>query len=569
MSGRHSAQIASHVHLRARSSPPRGRRIALVVASTVLIAAASAIVVVLRTGGSSRTPAAVASSSAGCQNGVPLSVIAAPEVQAATQQIADEWSATRPTVNGTCITVSVDQEDPSAVVQSLRVSPANTLWISDSRFWADQLHAANASVKAAITVNGSVGSSPLVVATAPSRVKSVATAAKSGWSAVLTGTTAVAMPDPLNTSEGALSALALQSSMGSAPNGSAVVVGAFVRLATTAIENTDEGFQALQSSPASAPPFVASEQEVVLANREKKAPMVAAVYPKGPTPVLDFPVVRVSVPNADPKVVAAQALFVSELNSAAAHVAYAQAGLRADPSLPLGAGENNIGVSQLPVTASSSPAATQVALTSRLWVAAVKPSNLLTAIDVSGSMAETSGTALSKIALASQAAQTAMAIVPDSWTMGIWSFSTADPPATDWTELVPLSTVGSSRSALNSAAASLPAHVGGNTGLYDTAWAAFQDVTRNYNPADVNIVAVLTDGANVDPVGIDLRTLTSRLKASYNPARPVRIVTIGMGTQADAAALQAISNATHGQTYIVRNPVDIKNVLLQAIIANN
>jgi acetaldehyde dehydrogenase (acetylating) len=47
------------------------------------------------------------------------------------------------------------------------------------------------------------------------------------------------------------------------------------------------------------------------------------------------------------------------------------------------------------------------------------------------------------------------------------------------------------------------------------------------------------------------------------------MVTIGIGSQADAAALQAISSATHGQAYIVLNPVDIKSVLLQAIVANN
>jgi hypothetical protein len=42
-----------------------------------------------------------------------------------------------------------------------------------------------------------------------------------------------------------------------------------------------------------------------------------------------------------------------------------------------------------------------------------------------------------------------------------------------------------------------------------------------------------------------------------------------MGAQADAGALRAISNATHGQSYIVLNPVDIKSVLLQSIVANN
>lgn len=568
MTGRHSARIASRVRLRA-PSPHRGRRIALVAAVAVVIAAAAVTVTVLRTDHTSGPPAAVTSSYT-CQNGVLLSVITAPQVQAATQAVAEAWAATRPTVNGKCVTVTVDQENPSAAVQSLGVSPANTVWIPDSRFWADQLRGANPALRSTVAVSGSVGSSPLVVATAPSRATSIAAAAKTGWAGVLMGPAVVAVPDPLTTTEGALSALAVQSAVGSRPDSSAMLVGAFGRLATTAIAaDGPTGFDAMQSSPASAPAFVASEQDVVRANRGKKAPMVSAVYPNGPTPVLDFPVVRITLPTADLNVAAAQTLFVSQLGTTAARMAYSEAGLRADPRLPLGAGENAIGAAQHPVTAASSPAAAQVAVASRLWVAAVKPSNLLAAIDVSGSMGETTGTGLSKIALAAAAARTAMTIVPDTWTLGLWAFSAHDPPATDWTEIAPLAHVGSSRAQLAAAAATLPGRVGGNTGLYDTAWAAYQDVTRNYNPADVNVVAILTDGANVDPNGIDLPTLTSRLKATYDPARPVRIVTIGIGAQADAGALRAMSNATHGQSYIVLNPVDIKSVLLQSIVANN
>jgi hypothetical protein len=262
-------------------------------------------------------------------------------------------------------------------------------------------------------------------------------------------------------------------------------------------------------------------------------------------------------------------MFVAQLSTAAAHQAFAAAGLRADPTLPLATGEGNQGVAQLPVKAASAPAPGQLAAAARLWVAAVKPSNLLAAIDVSGSMAEDSGNGRSKIALAAGAAQTAMSIVPDSWTIGLWSFSIGDPPAHDWTELAPLSLVGGARRQLIAQAGSLPGRVGGNTGLYDTAWAAFQDVTRNYNPADVNIVALLTDGANVDPSGISLPTLIGRLQASYDKERPVRIVTIGIGAKADSAALKQISDASHGQSYIVLDPADIRNVLLDAIVANN
>ena len=52
-------------------------------------------------------------------------------------------------------------------------------------------------------------------------------------------------------------------------------------------------------------------------------------------------------------------------------------------------------------------------------------------------------------------------------------------------------------------------------------------------------------------------------------AKPVRIVTIGFGADADASALKQISDVTHGQRYIVKDPKDIHGVVLDSVIANN
>ena len=83
------------------------------------------------------------------------------------------------------------------------------------------------------------------------------------------------------------------------------------------------------------------------------------------------------------------------------------------------------------------------------------------------------------------------------------------------------------------------------------------------------MVALLTDGQNVDPGDLDLPTLLSQLKAEYQPGKPVHIVTIGFGNDADANALKQISDATHGQSYLVKDPKDILGVILDSIIANN
>jgi Ca-activated chloride channel homolog len=563
MSGRHSARMAPRG--RATRGGRRGRTAAVVALALVLVGAATAIVVVLQSGDDKTPAAAVSSSSATCTNGVNLDVITTPPIEAAVQQVAQTWVESKPQVGADCVSVQVSGGDSSTTAEEIAAKQTNEVWIPDSSIWPTQLAAVHPSLAPLLAIGQSVGTSPLVVAAAPGHTASLAATAKSGWPAILTTASDVAVPNPLTTATGALATLVVQSAAGSAPT----VVGAFGRLAASSVPSVSSGFAALQTKPTTAPPFVSSEQDLVLANRGQTPRVADAVYPSGPAPVLDFPVVRVSRPDASPQLVAAQKLFVSQLASSSARQAFAASGLRADPKLPLAPATDVTGIAQEPVTATSSPSRTALVNASRLWVAAVKPSNLLAAIDVSGSMGEDGGNGRTKIALAAGAAETALTIIPDSWTLGLWTFATPTDTSPRWTELVPLTSMSWNRKTLESAAGTLPNRVGGNTPLYETAWAAFQDVSRNYVDGDVNIVALLTDGANVDQSGMTLDTLTARLKVSYKSSRPVRIVTIGIGPDADTNALQQISNATHGQSYTVRDPTDIRTVLLQAIVANN
>lgn len=568
MSGRHSARMAPRGRAGREGSTRRGRTAAIVALALVLVGAATAIVVVLRSGNGKTPAAATSSSSAACTNGVNLDVITTPAIEAAVQQVAQTWVGDKPQVGANCVAVQVSGGDSSTTAEEIGAKQTNEVWIPDSSIWPMQLEAVHPSLAPSLAIGQSVGTSPLVVAAAPGHTAPLAATAKAGWPAILTSSD-VAVPNPLTTASGALATLVVQSAAGSAPTSAPTLVGAFGRLAASSVPSVSSGFAALQTKPTSAPPFVSSEQDLVLANRGQTPRVADAVYPSGPAPVLDFPVVRISRPDASPQLVAAQKLFISQLTGSDARQAFAASGLRADPKLPLAPATDVTGIEQQPVTATSTPSRTALVNVSRLWVAAVKPSNLLAAIDVSGSMGDDGGNGRTKIALAAGAAQTALTILPDSWTLGLWSFATPTATSSRWTQLVPLSGLSWNRKTLESAAATLPSHIGGNTPLYETAWAAFQDVSRSYVDGDVNIVALLTDGANVDSSGMTLDTLTARLKASYNPNHPVRIITIGIGSDADTTSLQQISSATHGQSYTVRDPTDIRTVLLEAIVANN
>lgn len=127
---------------------------------------------------------------------------------------------------------------------------------------------------------------------------------------------------------------------------------------------------------------------------------------------------------------------------------------------------------------------------------------------------------------------------------------------------------GSSRhEALAAAADSLPDRTQGGTGLYDTALAAFQHMRSTYQEGSVNSVVLMTDGRNEDdPDSISLETLLNTLRAQFDPAKPIPIITIGISEDADMDALQQISEATGTTAYRAEDPRDIEEVFFQAMV---
>jgi hypothetical protein len=62
-----------------------------------------------------------------------------------------------------------------------------------------------------------------------------------------------------------------------------------------------------------------------------------------------------------------------------------------------------------------------------------------------------------------------------------------------------------------------------------------------------------------------LQSLLSALRDEYDPLRPVKIITIGIGDDVDRDALAQIARATRGSTHTVNTPREIQRVLLAAI----
>jgi Ca-activated chloride channel homolog len=304
-----------------------------------------------------------------------------------------------------------------------------------------------------------------------------------------------------------------------------------------------------------------------------KVPLVA-VYPREGTLEADHPWVVLRAPWVDDTKRRAAAGFFDYLRSEPIQARFQQAGFRASDGRPGQAlNQANGLLPDQPSRVLSPPAPIVVAATLESWNAARKRSNVLAVYDISGSMKEeVPGTGgRTKMDLVKAAAGQALGLFAADTNLGTWVFSSNLNGNKDWRESVAIGPTSARlpdgktrRQKLAEALSALQA-TNGDTGLYDTTLAAFRAVKRAHAPDRLNIVVLLTDGINDDPTGgIDRAELLRRLKAEQGD-KPVRIITIAYGANADTQSLKLISEATGGLAFVSRDPRDILRVFTDAI----
>jgi Ca-activated chloride channel homolog len=311
------------------------------------------------------------------------------------------------------------------------------------------------------------------------------------------------------------------------------------------------------------------------AERAKPDVPLVAIYPREGTLEADHPWVVLRAPWVDDAKRRAAAGFLDYLRSEPIQTRFQEAGFRTSEGRPgPQLSQANGLLPDQPSRVLAPPAPKVVAAALESWNAARKRSNVLAVYDVSGSMKEeVPGTGgKTKMDIVKEAAGQALALFAPETNLGTWLFSTNLAGNRDWVESVPIGPTNARlpngkirREVLAEALARLQA-TDGDTGLYDTTLAAFRAVQRSYAPQRINIVVLLTDGINDDPGGgIDRAELLRRLKEEQDKDRPVRIITIAYGANADAASLKMISDATGGLAFVSRDPRDILRVFTDAI----
>jgi Ca-activated chloride channel family protein len=303
--------------------------------------------------------------------------------------------------------------------------------------------------------------------------------------------------------------------------------------------------------------------------RPPRVPLVA-IYPKDGTLFSDNPLYVLDAPWVTPKHRAggqAFSRFVQEEDNQKKALA---TGFRpANPAVAVGdpiSAINGVDPGQ-PSTTLGVPEPAVLASIITRWGEQRKGAQVLLVIDVSGSMGDDGGGGQTKLDLAKQAAVNALSQFGPNDQVGLRIFSTGISPKepTDYLDLVPIGPIAANRELIASRLRSLVPTRG--TPLYTTATASFDLISKQYKPALINAVVLLTDGRNEDPRNDDLPGALAKLTSGSEGGsdRPVRLFTIGFGKDADQSALRRLAEATSARSYDSSDPKAIDQVFTNVI----
>ena len=464
--------------------------------------------------------------------------------------------------------VAVESADPAAVASAGATDAS--VWIPDASMWLARAAAAGLAVADRAP---SIATSPVVFALSGAAAGQLAASGASADVAGLLATRSTAAPirvglsDPDRSAAAVAAVLAARASVTGAPDARAALTWAVRSSPDDLPVPAGELLDRLPADPSTA--VAVSEQAVVAHDRSAGGDPARVVYLGAGGFVLDYPVAAV---GTDPATQAAAADLAAALGSEPVRSALQDAGFRAPdqsagPGLPTAGGidPNHREAADPPTAPAVDDAIRSVQLTN-------EPSRMLAVMDISGSMrAAVPGTGEDRIGLAKEAAARGLGLYRADSDIGLWEFSTDLTPTSDHREVIPISSLGpdgrggTGAATLAAALKGLRAIPDGGTGLYNTTLDAVRAVRAGYDPTRVNAVLLLTDGINDDINSISLDQLLTTLTAEQDPARPVPVIAIAFGPDSDVNALQQISKATGGATYLSQDPRQIGEIFLDAV----
>ncbi|MBB5866956.1 Ca-activated chloride channel family protein [Allocatelliglobosispora scoriae] len=540
-----------------------------------------------------------------CSGTASSTVIASPTTAPLLERLGRDWTATRTSVDGACGTVKIVAMESSKVAESLQsawstkwVGDAPDVWVPESTAWVRTASGNAETEKMMPDLQPSIARSPVVIAMPKPMAQALGwpktqldwadlidrfAGLKNGWGSYGKdwGAFKIGMTDPATSTAGllALSAIIDADDNEDIDDDELKRLFRLKQVMKVYEPNTAQilrGFDSEGMGGANVLTYVSAfpalEQEIIAYNIAHPNAELVAVYPKNNTEA-DNPYLTLNdTPWVDAKRQAVAGGFLAYLRSPEAKAVLQAAGFR-DPNRKAGATvtEANGVLAELTSLPRGVLLTDAVNTTLNTWTSLTRPTNMLLVLDVSGSMGEkVPGLGRTKLDLTKEAARLAVQRFDDSASVGLWSFSSSQ-GGKPYRELVPLTKLGAETSDGVKGSEKVLEEIknlkaGGNTGIYDTIAAAHDAVRSKYQADATNLVVILTDGANDDQgKGLTLDQLTKRLKDA-DPKRPVKVVTIALGQEANGSILQQISAATDAPPpFVSRDQYDITAVLLRAI----
>ncbi|WP_043218574.1 substrate-binding and VWA domain-containing protein [Streptomyces sp. 351MFTsu5.1] len=568
--------------------PRSGRRRTVAVATVLVLAAAGGTAVAVRGG--------LLSFGSSCRDeAVRLDVAASPDVAPALRAAAERAHDENLTSDGRCVAISVTARESYKVRDTLAAGkdPGAQVWVPDSDVWVEQIDADGGATQVARV--GNVASSPVGVAMVPAAARSLGWPRKTyGW-LELAGATLkddslrLGAADPARSATGLLALTRLSDAAGQVKGGETQAAAMMKSLSQRISDSDGQVPETLprdasgteQGNPRRNQALVLSEQAAFAHNSSTDSgDGLDFFYPKDGSPRLDYPYALVDETRLSTDESRAAIRFMTYLRRPEQEQLLTERGFRTSDdqvssSLVAKAG----GKVPQPYTAAAVEPASAAALQQALgtWTITVQSARITTVVDASASMSETvPGTGRSRMDVTKESLLQALSTFTQEDEIGLWEFSTKLDGDKDYKVLVPTQRLGDSgggsgagtqRERLSVAFGGLKPVPGGATGLYDTTLAAYRSATSSYARGKFNALVVLTDGVNQDPGSISRAKLISELERLSDPERPVPLIVIAVGPDADRAEAQQLAGATRGSGQQVNDPSQIHTVILKAIVA--
>jgi Ca-activated chloride channel family protein len=529
----------------------------------VLLAAAIVVSLVLVAGGTTwwfytQDPVdqSTAHRTAGPCGETELRVVAAPEiapvVQAAARTLND---------GDDCGPVQVVSEEPTVTATTPRQPD---VWIPSGSAW---LRIALIGGTTAYHVDGEpLARSPIVLAAPDAVAARFAKGDQTSWMDLLAGVTsrrvpAVTMPDPLHSSVGMLAVYALQTAMDkSTPDAGIAQLRALTlrsRLKdATADPATLLATVAAQTDATDVGVFPITEQQLTTYQRGGHAVRLTGTYPADGLIEVDYPY-AISTTAHRPD-------LADRLRSAISVPALTGAGFR-----PLA----------MPRTIAVPEQSDKLLAPAAQWAQyRALAFQVLLLIDESSSMnrpaTDKTGRSTTKAGLLRQSGLDAARLFGDETSIGVWFFGTPDAASPAHTEAVPFgqitARVGGTtrREALATAIGRYNAPKLAGTPLFQTLLDAHAAMQSRVKPQTITLVIVLSDGTDGESnYAMPKKTFLDRLSRQEDAKRPVPVIAVGFGPDADMATLTAVAKATEGRAIAAKNPADLASALAKAFLA--